>query len=63
MLTTSLAMLAAQQLSTEESEAGCKASRTRNIHDHYRIIEKPIGSGGFGVVSSSQPQFNELGRC
>lgn len=30
-------------------ESGCNA---RNIQDFYKIVEKPIGAGGFGVVSN-----------
>ena len=44
-----------------QAPAECKASRSRNIHDFYVIVEKPIGAGGFGVVSrpSQRQQFGE----
>lgn len=43
--------MAAMNLSEGGGAAECKAPR-RNIHDFYKIVEKPIGSGGFGVVST-----------
>jgi hypothetical protein len=48
-----VALWASQQQEQRPGVAECKFSRSRNIHDHYRIIEKPIGSGGFGVVSAA----------
>jgi hypothetical protein len=28
----------------------CECKALRHIHDFYKIVEKPIGAGGFGVV-------------
>jgi serine/threonine protein kinase len=52
------AAVALSVMAAETREPGeCKA--TRKINDFYRMVEKPIGSGGFGVVS---PNFQTLWR-